>query len=245
MTTGTGSSVSVGKPIAAPATYLNLSLDLTFLSEGGSLDIKLGDTVVKSIPATELGVRRHVRIPIDLRKSTAQRGSTSQLQFVLNGKPGLSAQISGLQIPGVLSENFRSGSIVRWRIDRSGGGSASLANATPFPVTLRIEPDKNGPANVHLLSVAISSAGGIDVLADINRATLRLAGTAPRIIHDAAGHEAPDCEVPKADTGKPPELVCHFEVGSLSANDHDPTLTLQGATSFGWGVAGSAKVHLP
>jgi hypothetical protein len=39
--------------------------------------------------------------------------------------------------------------------------------------------------------------------------------------------------------------MCQFEVGSLSADNHDPTFTLEAATRFGWGVTGSAKVHLP
>jgi hypothetical protein len=245
MTTGKGSSVSVGTPIATPSAYLNLSFDLTFLSEGGTLDLKLGDSVIKSIPATELGVRQHVSIPIDLRKAAAQHGLASQLQFVLNGKPGLSARISDLQIPGVLSENFQSGSLARWRIDRTGGGSASLANGSRFPLTVRIEVDKSTQGSAHLVSVAISSEGGLDVTKDVDRASLRLAGTAPRTTRDATGHNAPDCEIPKPNNGMANELVCRFEFGSLPANDHDPTLTLEAATSFGWGVAGSAKVHLP
>jgi hypothetical protein len=245
MTTGRGSSVSVGTPIATPSAYLNLSFDLTFLSEGGTLDLKLGDSVIKSIPAAELGVRRRISIPIDLRKAAAQHDLASQLQFVLNGKPGLSAQISDLQIPGVLSENFQSGSLARWRIDRTGGGSASLANGSRFPLTVRIEADKSTQASAHLVSVAISSEGGLDVTKDVDRATLRLAGTEPRTTRDAAGHKVPDCEIPKPNNGMANELVCRFEIGSLPANDHDPTLTLEAATSFGWGVAGSAKVHLP
>jgi hypothetical protein len=245
MTTGRGSSVSVGTPIATPSAYLNLTFDLTFLSEGGTLDLKLGDTVIKSISATELGVRRHVSIPIDLRKPTAQHGLASQLQFVLNGKPGLSARISDLQIPGVLSENFQSDSLARWRIDRSGGGSASLANATRFPLKLSLEAEKNAQPSAHLVSATISSEGGLDVTTDVDRTTLRLAGVAPRTTRDVAGHEAPDCEIAKSNDSKANELLCRFEIGSLSANDHDPTLTLEAATSFGWGVAGSAKVHLP
>lgn len=189
-------------------------------------------------------MRQHVSIPIDLRKPAAQHGLASQLQFVLNGKPGLSAQISDLQIPGVLSENFQSGSLARWRIDRTGGGSASLANGSRFPLTVRIEAD-NTQASARLVSVAISSEGGLDVTKDVVRATLRLAGTEPRTTRDAAGHNVPDCEIPKPNNGMANELVCRFELGSLLANDHDPTLTLEGATSFGWGVAGSAKVHLP
>jgi hypothetical protein len=150
-----------------------------------------------------------------------------------------------LQIPGVLSENFQSGSLARWRIDRTGGGSASLANGSRFPLTVRIEADKSTQTSAHLVSVAISSESGLDPTKDINRATLRLAGTAPRTTRDAAGHEVPDCDVPKPNVGKVVELVCRFAIGSLSANDHDPTLTLEAATSFGWGVAGSARVHLP
>ena len=69
------------------------------------------------------------------------------------------------------------------------------------------------------------------------RAQVKVAGLSSRHV--------PDCEIPKPNNGMANELVCRLGLGSLLANDHDPTLTLEGATSFGWGVAGSAKVHLP
>ena len=245
-TTGMGSSVSVGTPIATPPAYLTLSFDLRFLSEGGVLDVKLGDTVVKSLPATELGVRRRISIPIDLRKAATRHGATSQLQFVLSGKPGLSVQIGDVQIPGVLTDNFQSGSLARWRIDSTGGGLASLANASRFPLKIRIDAEKEAEkSGLHLVSVSMLSEKGLDVTTDIERPTLRLAGSPPRITRDAAGHDVPDCDIPKLNDGKPTELTCKFELGPLSVNNHDPTLTLEAATPFGWGITGFAKVHLP
>jgi hypothetical protein len=252
-TTGSGSSVSVGTPVTMLPAYHTLSFDLTFLSEGGTLDVKLGDAVTKSIPATEIGVRHRISIPIDLRNAAkdksapaARPGSTSQLQFVLSGKAGLSAQLGDVQIPGVFSDNFQSGSLVRWHIDRTGGGSASLANASRFPLKIRVEAEKRAQTSgAQVVNVTMSSEGGLDVTTDIERPTLRLAGAPPRTRRDAAGHEVPDCEIPKSSRDRTGELMCQFEVGSLSADNHDPTFTLEAATRFGWGVTGSAKVHLP
>lgn len=253
-TTGSGSSVSVGTPVAMPPAYHTLSFDLKFLSGGGTLNVKLGDSVIKSIPAGELGVRRRITIPLDLRggakgKSVAaavRLGSSSQLQFVLSGKAGLSAQISDVQIPGVFSENFRSESLSRWRIDRSGGGSASLTNASRFPIKTRMEAEKQAEkSGAYLVKVVMSSAEGLDVTTDIERPTLRLAGSPPRSTRDRTGKQVPDCEMPKSDHDTSKELVCQFEVRSLSAKNQDPTLTLEAATSFGWGITGSAMVHLP
>jgi len=252
-TTGRGSSVSVGTPVMTPRAYLTLSFDLKFLSEGGNLDVKLGDTVITSIPATEIGVRRRISVPVDLRKAAkdkpaaaARLGLASPLQFVLSGKSGLSAQIGNVQIPGVFSDNFQSGSLARWRIDRTGGGSVSLANASRFPLKIRMAAqDHSEKSGAHLVDVTISSEDGLDVTTDIERATLRLADSPPRSRRDAAGHEVPDCVIPDSNRDKAKELICRFELGSLSAKDTDPTLTLEGTTAFGWGVAGSAKVHLP
>jgi hypothetical protein len=51
--------------------------------------------------------------------------------------------------------------------------------------------------------------------------------------------------MPKSDHDTSKELVCQFEVTSLSAKNKDPTLTLEAATPFGWDITGSAAVHLP
>jgi hypothetical protein len=248
-TTGKGSSVSVSTPIATPPTRLALSFDLTFLSGGGTLDIKLGDTTVKSIAAEELGVRRHISTPIDLRKTAKNGlaaaghvGTSSVLQFVLSGKAGLTAQIGDVRVPGVFSDSFQSESLARWRINKSAGGSASVVNAGRLPVDVHIMAEKYGAekSGVHLLSVTVSGKEGFEV-SSIERATLRLAGSPPRTKRDATGHEVPACEA----TGKAKELVCQFEVKGLSAKNRDPTLTLEAATNAGWGITGSGRVHLP
>jgi hypothetical protein len=246
-TTGKGTSVSVSTPIATPPVHLMLSFDLTFLSGGGTLKVRLGDTVVKSIPAEELGVRRSFSIPIDLRKSS-KKGSTgtgagmSLLQFTLSGKAGLTAQIGDVRVPGVFSDAFQSESLGRWRINNSAGGSASVVNAGRLPVDVRIEADKPGTEKYgahHLLSVSITGTDGVAV-SDIQRATLRLAGSRPRMKKDAAGREVPACEL----AGDSKQLVCQFELKGFSEKNLDPTLTLEAATNFGWGVIGSARVHL-
>jgi hypothetical protein len=246
-TTGKGTSVSVSTPIATPPVYLTLSFDLTFLSAGGTLEVKLGDTLVKSIRAEELGVRRSFSIPIDLRKSgkyasgAAGPGMGSRLQFTLSGKAGLTAQIGDVRVPGLFSDSFQSESLARWRIDKSAGGSASVVNAGRIPVDVRIAAEKHGGEKTAalMLNVTITGTDVVDV-SDIQRTTLRLAGSPPRTKRDSAGHEVPDCDL----AGKSKQLVCQFELKALSDKNHDPTLTLEAATNFGWGVTGSSRVHL-
>jgi hypothetical protein len=246
-TTGRGTSVSVSTPIATPPVRLMLTFDLTFLTGGGTLDIKLGDTLVKSIPAEQPGVRRSFSIPIDLRRlaknasGAAGPGTNGLLQFTLSGKAGLTAQIGDVRVPGAFSDSFQSESLARWRIDRSAGGSASVVNAGRLPVDVRIAVEKRGTdkSAAHLLSVTITGTDGTDV-GDIQRATLRLAGSPPRAKKDGAGHEIPACEL----EGKSKQLVCQFELKGFSEKNRDPTLTLEAATNFGWGVTGSARVHL-
>jgi hypothetical protein len=159
----------------------------------------------------------------------------------LSGKAGLTAQIGDVRVPGVFSDAFQSESLARWRINNSAGGSASVVNAGRLPVDVRIEADKPGTEKsaAHLLSVTITGTDGVAV-GDIQRATLRLAGSKPRTKKDAAGHEVPACEM----AGEAKQLVCQFEYKGLSDKNSDPTLTLEGATNFGWGVTGSARVHL-
>jgi len=153
----------------------------------------------------------------------------------------LTAQIGDVRVPGVFSDSFQSESLARWRINNSAGGSASVVNAGRVPVDVHITAEKHGAekSGVHLLSVTVSGKEGFEVSA-IERATLRLAGSPPRTKRDTTGHEVPACE-----TGKAKELVCQFEVTGLSAKNHDPTLTLEAATSAGWGITGSGRVHLP
>ena len=118
-----------------------------------------------------------------------------------------------------------------------------VVNETMIQVTQAEERAQASGAQI--VNVTMSSEGGLDVTTDIERPTLRLAGAPPRTRRDAAGHEVPDCEIPKSNHDKTGELTCQFEVRSLSAKNHDPTLTLEAATRFGWGITGSARVHLP
>jgi hypothetical protein len=247
-TTGRGSSVSVSTPVAMPPVYSILSFDLKFVSTGGGLDVKLGDSTIESIPAGEPGVRRHISIPIDLRKSSktpsaaaGRVGTAGSLQFVLSGQAGLTAQIGNVRIPGVFADSFQSQSLARWHVS---GGSAAVVNDARLPVNVRIEAEKRagGKSGGHLVSVTISGGEGLDVTKDIVRATLRLAGSPPGTKRDGAGHEVPACEA--HDKEKQKELICQFEVKGLSSKNLAPTLTLEAATPFGWGVSGSARVHL-
>ncbi len=250
-TTATGTSVTVGTPVGTFPGYLTLSFDVTFLSDGGTLDVKLGDTVIKSLPSNEVGVRQRVSIPIDLRRSSKTRlpaaerlGKSSQLLFVLSGKSGLTAQIGNVRIPGVIADSFSSESLARWHIDKSGGGSAAVVSAGRFPVSIGIESAKGSSrSGPHRVSVTATSAKGLDVTTDIERPTLRLMGSPVLTKRDASGHDVPDCET-RTNRDKVKELVCQFEVKGLSANNHDPTLTLEAATPFGWGITGTSSVHL-
>ncbi len=250
-TTGTGSSVGVCTPVAPLSGYRALSFDVTFLSGGGTLDVKLGDTVIKSLSSADIGVRQRVSVPIDLRRNSKTRsaaaeplGRAGQLQFVLSGKPGLTAQIGNVRIPGVFADSFASESLARWHIDKSGGGSASVVSAGRFPVSISIEPAKGSSrSGSHRVSVIATSAKGLDVTTDIERPTLRLLGSPVLTKRDASGRDVPDCET-RTNRDKVKELVCQFELKGLSANNHDPTLTLEAATPFGWGIIGTSQAHL-
>jgi hypothetical protein len=250
-TTGTGSSVNVSTPIPTFPGYLTLSFDVTFLSGGGTLEVKLGDSVIKSLASNDIGVRQRVSIPIDLRRGSktpspaAERlGRASQLQFVLSGKPGLTAQIGNIRIPGVVAESFQSESLARWHIDKSGGGSAAVVSGGRFPVKIGIESAKGSSrSGAHRVSVTATSAKGLDVTTDIDRSTLRLMGSPVLTKRDASGHDVPDCEA-RTNRDKVKELVCQFEVKGLSASNRDPTLTLEAATPFGWGITGTNRARL-
>jgi hypothetical protein len=247
-TTGRGSTVSVGTTVSMPPAFSILSFDLKFLSIGGALEVKLGDATIKSIAAEELGVRRHISIPIDLRKASKTQsaaagrvGTAGSLQFVLSGRPGLTAQIGNVRIPGIFADSFQSQSLARWHVI---GGSAAVVNDARLPVNIHIEAEKHvaGKSGGHIVSVVISGGEGIDVTKDIVRATLRLAGSPPGTKRDTRGQEVPACDAREKEKQK--ELVCQFEVKGLSSKNLAPTLTLEAATPFGWGVSGSARVHL-
>ena len=247
LTTGSGSGVDVGTSLPTAPHHFNLSFDLTFLSPGGVLNVKLGDTVLKSIAATEPGVRRHVSIPIDMRALAKDRsvGATSSLRFALSGKPGLSAQIADVVIPGLLVDQMNAGALSRWRVDSSGGGSAAVVDTTRYPVKIRLDAEKQkaDKSGLSVVTVTVLSAEGFDASTDIDRSTLRLAGSAPRTKRDKAGAEQPACETRDMNGDKLEDLMCEVEIKALGKPERDTTLRLEGMTSFGLGIFGSDVLH--
>jgi hypothetical protein len=142
MTTGGGTGASVGTLLPNPRSRVNLSFDVRFLSAGGELQVKLDDVVVQSIPAAELGVRVRLQIPLDLRSASKGRASTDRvmLQFALTGKPGATAQIGDVSIPGLLANALQSIDLSGWTVDTSLGGSATVVDTTRFPVRIDVQP---------------------------------------------------------------------------------------------------------
>jgi hypothetical protein len=219
LATGRAMAASVSTPVPVRPVLMSLSFDAIFLAAGSALEVKLGDAVIGTVSGSEPGVQRHVSMSLDLRKrSKAKIGAQGPLRFSLKGKPGASIRIANLEIPGVFSDRMQSESLGRWKAD---AGLAAMVNTTRLPVKIAIAPVKG-----ELVSVTLSSGDGFDATTDIDRATLRLAGSKVR-----------SCRAADADKS----LVCDFEIKGLAA--HDAPLELQASTPYGWGITGSATVH--
>lgn len=240
-TLAAGESVTVSTPITVPPAHLTLSFDLTSVTADGELTVKLGNKVLKSIPATDPGVRRRVSIPIDARAIAKEEklAHMAPLQFVFAGKSAASAQISDVTLPGVLLDRMDSPTLTRWRVDTSSGGSATVVSAARLPVKIRLSRAQD-PKVVKLV---ILSSKDFSAPADIERSSLRLAGLPVRKAPDAAGKEQPACEVRDVNKDKVPDLVCEVELGSRETSKRGETLRLEAMTHHGWGVAGAGVVQ--
>lgn len=247
--TALGKSVSVHRPILTPPVRTVLSFDVTFLTADGDLAVKLGNKVLKSIAASEPGVRRRVSIPIDMRAIAKENslGHVAPLQFVLAGKSAASAQIADVVIPGLLSERMESGALSRWHVDTSNGGSAAVVSTARFPVKIRLSHSEDKAAlksGAKVVTVAVLSSKEFDAVADIERSSLRLAGSPVRATRDAAGKEQSTCEARDVNNDKIKDLVCEVEVARIGSSKGEERLRLEAMTQFGWGIAGSGVLRV-
>jgi len=247
--TGAGRSVSVDTPIVTPPVHAILSFDVAFLTADGELSVKLGDKVLKSIAASDPGVRRRVSIPVDMRgiAKEPRPGHVGSLQFVLAGKPGASAQIADVVIPGLLADRMESSALSRWHVDTSGGGSAAVVSTARLPVKIRLSQaeDRNvSKSEANVVTVAVLSAKDFDAPADIERSSLRLAGSPVRKTRDKEGKEQLTCDARDVNNDKIKDLVCEVEVARIRPSKREETLRLEAMTQFGWGIAGSGVLRV-
>jgi len=148
-------------------------------------------------------------------------------------------------IPGLLADQMNAGALSRWRVDSAGGGSAAVVDTTRYPVKIRLdaEKQKTDKSGLSVVTVTVLSAEGLDASTDIDRSTLRLAGSAPRTKRDKAGAEQPACETRDMNGDKLEDLVCEVEIKALGKPERGTTLRLEGMTSFGLGIFGSDVLH--
>ena len=240
LTTAMGKSVTVDTPIPVPSAYLTLSFDVTFLTAGGELSVKLGDTVIKSIAASDPGVPQHLSIPVDVRALAKDRpfDHVSSLQFSLTGKPGTSAQIGDVMIPGLFADRMEADALSRWRVDSSGGGSAAVVSAARLPVRIRVDQPKAQSAGAYP-TVAVLSTQDFDAPSDIERSSLRLSGSSMRVTRDQAGDKPVACEARDVNGDKLNDLVCDVDAAVLARMKPGERPRLEAMTRFGWGIAGS------
>jgi hypothetical protein len=237
LATALGKSVSVDTPIRVPPAHLTLSFDVTFLTAEGELGVRLGDSVLKSIPASQPGVPQRVTIPINTR-SMANDGPLAHvnaLKFTLSGKAGATAQIADVSIPGLFADRMEADPLARWRVDNSGGGSVAVVNTARLPVRIRI----NQPtAQAAYGTVAVLSTREFDATSDIERSSLRLSGSALRGSRDQAGKEQAACQTRDVSGDKLDDLVCEIDVAVLARLKEQP-LRLEAMTQHGWGIVGT------
>jgi hypothetical protein len=244
--TGAGGSVTVTTPIATPPVHATLSFDVEFLTADGELSVKLGDKVLKSIAASDPGVRRRVSIPIDMRAIAKEQrlGHVASLQFVLAGKTGASAQIADVVIPGLLADRIESAAFSRWHVDTSAGGSAAAVSTARLPVKIRLSQPEAPKSEPNVVTVAVLSTKDFDASTDIERSSLRLAGSPVRTTRDKEGKEQPACDARDVNNDKIKDLVCEVEVARAGPSKRDEKLRLEAMTQFGWGIAGSDVLHV-
>ncbi len=244
-----GRSVTVTTPVVTPPVHTTLSFDVAFLTADGELNVKFGDKVLKSITASDPGVRRRVSIPIDMRAIAKEQrlGHVALLQFALAGKKGTSAQIADVVIPGLLADRMDSSAHSRWHVDTSAGGSAVVVSTARLPVKIRLSQaeERNAPKPAaNIVTVAVLSTKDFDASTDIDRRTLRLAGAPVRTTRDKEGKEQPACDARDVNNDKIKDLVCEVEVARTAPSKKDEKLRLEAMTPFGWGIAGSDVLHV-
>lgn len=239
LTTAMGKSVSVDTPLPAPQAHLTLSFEVTFLTADGELSVRLGESLLKSIAASEPGVPQRVSIPIDARALYKGRplNHMSALQFNLTGKAGASAQIGDVAIPGLFADRMEADPLSRWRVDNSGGGSVAVVSTGRLPLRIRVnQPDAQSSGGYG--TVAVLSTKDFDATTDIERNSLRLSGSALRSSRDQAGKEHVACGTRDVNGDKLNDLVCEIDAAVLAKQEQQP-LRLEAMTPHGWGIVGT------
>jgi hypothetical protein len=247
MTTGGGTGAVVGTLLPNPRSRVNLSFDVRFLSAGGELQVKLDDAVLKSIAAADLGVRTRVQIPLDFRSAPEGRAPTDRvmLQFALMGKPGVTAQIGDVSIPGLLANALQSSDLSGWTVDISLGGSAAVVDTTRFPVKIDVQPGvRPNVVKPGVVSVAILSSKNLDAPEEIERSSIHLAQAPVRMMRDKEGKEQPACEKRDVNKDNLADLVCDVELRKLPSGRRETRLVLEAETRSGLRVTGSDSVRI-
>jgi hypothetical protein len=244
LSTGTGSAAGVHTSLKLPLQLLELAFDATFLSKQGELKVTLGDKLLKTVPASARGVRRSIRIPINMRLNDrpTKIPLPQELKFQVTGKPGTVVQVGNIRIPeaGLRWNPNRKNS--RWHFDTQGGGWSGLVDATRFPVEIKeISPEpRQRSMTANTVLVAVLSTKSFDATKDIERDSLHFAAAPVRSERDAKGKEHPRCSERDVNGDQRPDLVCEFEAPSTSpvGSAQKPSRRLEGMTPYGWFVEG-------
>jgi hypothetical protein len=242
LSTGTGSGTGGGMQtvVTLPPKLSLLNFDATFLTNKGELKVLLGDQLLKSIPASSRGMRRSFQIPIDLREKTRRVGpiKTQDLKFQLTGAPGALVHVANISIPGAHLSSSATDPVNRWHFDTKGGW-AGLADDTPFPVEVKLLPDKQSQSGTaKAASVAILSTKTFNPTKDIERDTLHFAGSAVASETDAKGGTRPRCSERDLNSDGIPDLVCEFEPAAGKSAGALKTALLEGMSPYGWMIEG-------
>jgi hypothetical protein len=217
----------VGTSLPTPPKGAVMTFDLTFLSLGSQVDVKLGDQVVQSIRATDVGVRRVVSVPLDPRLA---RGG---LQLALAGKKGGSVQIAAVTIPGLSEKPLDADALANWKPDESRkGGVVSVTNVARYPAKVQLAKAGAGSTGTTLVNATIFSDEGVDASADLMLSSLRIGGVAPR-----GTKGAPECKASDANGDKLPDLTCAVELPDavLKAG----AVPVEAMTQSGWAIEGA------
>lgn len=250
LSTGSGSGIGATMPLPNPGSRSELSFDVRFLNDIGKLEVRLDDKVVKAIPAADVGVEKTIRVPLDFGAHYRDRKGAfmTELTLALDGKPGFSAQIDNVSIPGLLRASMdEEDELAGWKIDAAKGGSASIVDTTRFPVKIDVQPDKspNVVKRGAPVSVAILSSAGLNAPEEIDRATIRLSGAPPRTTRDKKGGEQPACDAKDVNKDKLADLICEMQSDRIATNEGEATLVLEATTTSAMPIRGTddAKVE--
>jgi hypothetical protein len=230
LTAASDAGSGVGTSLPTPPKGAVMTFDLTFLSLDSQVDVNLGDKVVQSIRASDIGVRKLVSVPLDPELA---RGG---LQIALAGKQGASVQIAAVTIPGLSDKPLDADALASWKVDESRkGGVVSVTNVARYPVKVQLANAGAGATGSTLVSATIFSDAGVDASADLMLASLRIGGVAPR-----ATKGGPECKASDVNGDKLVDLTCAAEVPDavLKAG----SVPVEAMTQSGWAIEGAAAL---